>query len=168
MSYADFYNKLDNANKVLIGIGSGLDVSKSQDFYDKLSKLIEGKDYFIVNLSTDNNIKKSPINLDAVAIPLDDSIPIEENENKWNAYTNWLQTTLNRDMVLIELGVGFDMPTLLRWPFEKIATLNNKAFLYRVNDKFPQLPDNIGQKGESYKISPIDFINDVFEERYGN
>lgn len=65
----------------------------------------------------------------------------------WKNYTMWLQRTLNRKFALLELGVDFLVPTVIRWPFEKIAMLNNKAMLYRVNGKFPQLPSDIGEKG---------------------
>lgn len=167
-----FFDKLDNAQKVLVGIDKGFLKNCNDESilvnYNKLAKLLSGKDYFIVNLSKDTVIKSSDLDLDKVAMPLDETISIEDNEKRWNEYTQWLQMTLNKDMLLIELGVGFELPTLVRWPFEKIALYNNKAYLYRVNEIFPQLPDDIAKKGEAVKSSVDDFLSTIYAERFGN
>lgn len=76
----------------------------------------------------------------------------------WKNYTMWLQRTLNRKFVLLELGVDFSVPTVIRWPFEKIALLNNKAMLYRVNGKFPQLPMEMGDKGVSINEDSYEYV----------
>lgn len=78
---------------------------------------------------------------------------------QWEKYTGWLQLTLNKRLVLLELGVNFDVPTVIRWPFEKIAMLNYKAWLYRVNQKLPQLPLEIKDKGTSINENSFEFIN---------
>lgn len=167
-----FYEKLDNAQKVLIGMDKGFfkncDKDKMLANLNKLAKLLDNKDYFIVNLSTDEIIKSSELDSSKIAMPLDESIPIDDNEKRWNEYTNWLQMTLNKDLLVLELGVGFDLPTLVRWPFEKIALYNNKAFLVRVNDSFPQLPEDISNKGEAVKSSVDEFLNEIYVERFGN
>ena len=81
---------------------------------------------------------------------------------QWERYTGWLQLTLNKKLVLLELGVGFDVPTVIRWPFEKIAMLNYKAWLYRVNGKLPQLPSELKDKGTSVNENSFEFINSNF------
>ncbi|MFG6325956.1 MAG: hypothetical protein K1W00_03820 [Lachnospiraceae bacterium] len=81
---------------------------------------------------------------------------------QWEKYTGWLQLTLNKKLVLLELGVSFDAPTVIRWPFEKIAMLNYKAWLYRVNQKLPQLPLEIKDKGTSISENSFEFINSNF------
>ena len=80
----------------------------------------------------------------------------------WEAYTRWLQRTLNKRLVLLELGVDFKTPTVIRWPFEKVAMLNMKAVLYRVNGKLSQLPEEIKDKGVSINENAVDFINNHF------
>ncbi len=167
-----FYDKFDNAEKVLVGIGKGfgknLDKEDIISCYERLAGLLSEKDYFVVNVSDDLMIKESAIDLAKITSPLDETVSEEENEAKWNEYTAWLQRTLNKNLCILELGVGFDMPTLVRWPFEKIAMLNNKAFLCRVNESFPQLPDDIGDKGISVKIAVEEFIETIYTERFGN
>lgn len=167
-----FFDKLDNAKMVLVGVGKGFakghEDAKLLENYNTLAKLLAEKNYFIVNISNENNIKKSNFDMGRVAIPLDEEVSEADNEKKWNEYTKWLQLTLNKELLVLELGVGFDMPTLVRWPFEKIAMLNNKAFLYRVNENFPQLPDDIGDKGVSVKMSVGEFLDTIYVERFGN
>lgn len=80
---------------------------------------------------------------------------------QWQNYLQWLSRTLNKKLLLIELDVNFTLPSLIRWPFEKNAYLNNKAFLIRVNHEFPQLPEEINGKGISVAMSANEFLEVV-------
>lgn len=80
---------------------------------------------------------------------------------QWQKYMQWLSRTLNRKLLLIELDVNFTLPSLIRWPFEKNAYLNNKAFLIRVNHEFPQLAEEISGKGISLSMSANEFLEVV-------
>ena len=80
---------------------------------------------------------------------------------QWQNYMQWLSRTLNKKLLLIELDVNFTLPSLIRWPFEKNAYLNNKAFLIRVNQEFPQLPEEINGKGISVAMSANEFLEVV-------
>lgn len=81
----------------------------------------------------------------------------------WDLYNKWLQGTLNKKLLIIEIGEGFNMPNLMRWPFERIAYLNNKAKIYRINEIFPQLDEKIGDKGVSVQETAISFINNLYQ-----
>lgn len=85
----------------------------------------------------------------------------EGYREKWDSYMAWLQKTLNKKLVMIELGEGFDTPTVIRWPFEKVVNVNNKATLIRVNEKFWQVVEEIEDKSLSIKMSGIDFIKEL-------
>lgn len=80
---------------------------------------------------------------------------------QWQNYMQWLSRTLNRKLLLIELEVNFTLPSLIRWPFEKNAYLNNKAFLIRVNHEFPQLSEEIKGKGISVSMTADEFLDVV-------
>ena len=54
---------------------------------------------------------------------------------QWEKYTQWLQRTLNKKICLIELGVGMGLPSIIRWPFEKVAYYNEKADFFRINEQ---------------------------------
>ncbi|WP_310602993.1 hypothetical protein [Anaerosporobacter sp.] len=77
---------------------------------------------------------------------------------QWQNYMQWLSRTLNRKLLLIELEADFTLPSLIRWPFEKNAFLNNKAFLIRVNHEFPQLSEEIKGKGMAVAMTANEFL----------
>lgn len=77
---------------------------------------------------------------------------------QWEVYTNWLKRTINRNIFLLELGEGFETPTVMRWPFEKIAFMNDKANFWRVNERFPQVPEELKDKAVSVSQNALEFL----------
>lgn len=77
---------------------------------------------------------------------------------RWRLYTKWLQGTLNRKLLVLELGVGMEYPTVIRWPFEKTAFFNQKAFFCRVNEKLYQLTEELAGKGWGISQNAIDWL----------
>lgn len=191
--------------------------------YKNLAKLLEGKNYFIVSLRTDDMIYKSELGLaeDRIVTPCGGvrKLQCEENctdkvydvseelkseiekilERKsngegisevkcpdcgknlvfnrmgvtqyceidylpgWEKYTKWLQGTLNRNLCILELGVGLKYPSVLRWPFEKMAFFNQKATIFRVHSKLYQLTEEIKEKGYAIEQEPTEFLANSFE-----
>lgn len=84
------------------------------------------------------------------------------NENgylpDWQIYTKWLQGTLNKKLLILELGVGMQFPSVIRFPFEKIAFYNNKAEFYRVNEKLYHLTKELKDKGKAISENAIDWL----------
>lgn len=78
--------------------------------------------------------------------------------SQWQLYTKWLQGTLNKKLVIIELGVGMKFPSVIRWPFEKVAFFNNKAHMYRVNGRLYQLSEELKGKGTAIAKNSIDWL----------
>lgn len=68
---------------------------------------------------------------------------------RWKDYMKWQTGTINRSLVILELGEGFVTPTVMRWPFEKIIYFNRKSRLYRINESFYQLPKEAEERGVS-------------------
>lgn len=79
----------------------------------------------------------------------------------WQLYTKWLQGTLNHRLFLLELGVGLQFPTVVRWPFEKITAYNKKAFLCRVHERLYQLPEEIVANGCGISQNAIDWLGQL-------
>lgn len=77
---------------------------------------------------------------------------------QWNVYTKWLQGTVNKRLCMIELGAGMAYPGIIRFPFEKMAYYNRKAFLYRVHPHLYQLGEEIGERGLGIAKDPVDFL----------
>lgn len=79
---------------------------------------------------------------------------------QWEAYKKWLATTLNKKLCVLELGVGFQYPQVVRWPFERTAFYNKKAVFVRVHSKFPQIEAELADKAVTVKESPVKLLLD--------
>ncbi|MDD3253345.1 MAG: hypothetical protein PHV18_12390 [Lachnospiraceae bacterium] len=77
---------------------------------------------------------------------------------QWNRYTRWLTKTLNRKLLILELGVGFAKPGVIRFPFEKTAFFNQKSFLCRVNEKFPQITEELTGRAEGIAENSVEWV----------
>lgn len=65
---------------------------------------------------------------------------------QWNRYMQWLSGTLNKRLLVLELGVGFENPGVVRFAFEKTTFFNQKAKMYRVNQTFSQISEELRGK----------------------
>lgn len=173
--------------------------------YEKLAELLEGKNYFVVTLCSDDKIYNSNIKVDRIVAPCgsysflqcedvctEDIYPIDEYRSvldkeeepicprcgkklvmnhigakkyseegylkKWNVYMKWLQGSLNKNIRILELGVGMKYPSVIRWPFERVTLINNKAKFMRVHKQLFQLTEDVRDKGISVDENPIDFL----------
>lgn len=52
-------------------------------------------------------------------------------------YAEFVRRSLDRPTVLLELGVGFNTPTIIRFPFETFVHENPLATLIRINREYP-------------------------------
>jgi NAD-dependent SIR2 family protein deacetylase len=80
---------------------------------------------------------------------------------QWNFYNKWLSGSLNKKLVILELGSDFRYASLMRWPFEKVTLINQKAELIRVNEKFPQTTPELKEKTISLQMKPEEFVEDI-------
>lgn len=79
----------------------------------------------------------------------------------WDRYTKWLQGSVNRKLLILELGVGMQYPGMIRIPFERTALLNRKSRIYRIHEKLYQVPDHLGEKGVGIAENAIDWLNNL-------
>lgn len=80
---------------------------------------------------------------------------------QWHQYTKWLQGTLNRRVLILELGVGLRFPTVIRFPFEKAAFFNQKAEFCRINEKLYHLTEELKGKGQGISQNAIDCLRNL-------
>lgn len=158
MEYKELLNRIDESSKILVGLGETIN---SIEQYNILSGLLEGKDYYVVSLDCKDTILRSELDEKRIAIPMFDL----EDDSRWNDYLKWIQNTINKSILILEVGVGFMNPEIIRFPFEKIAMYNNKAFFVRVNSNFYQLAEEIAMKGESVKCNGNEFLNNLWNAR---
>ena len=173
--------------------------------YEKLEKMLEGKNYFVITLCNDDKIFKTKINPERIVAPCGSYSSLQCEEvctnhiyeikkyqeeleqgkepkcpncgsnlvvnrignkkyseegylKKWNMYMKWLQGTLNKNLCIIELGVGMTYPSVIRWPFEKVAYINQKAKFIRIHEFLYQLTEEINEKGISIKGNPVELL----------
>ena len=62
-------------------------------------------------------------------------------DNHWDvareSYNTFIHNAINSKTVLLELGVGFNTPGIIRYPFEKITFHYNHISLLRINNLYP-------------------------------
>ena len=78
--------------------------------------------------------------------------------DQWQKYTKWLQGTLNKKLCILELGVGMQCPSVIRFPFEKIGYFNQKADFIRINKNLYQLTEELKEKGISISENAVDWL----------
>lgn len=167
-------DKITESDLVLVGIGMDYAPkdAKREEMrrgYDSLAEWMHGKDYFVVTLLTDDVIYESGLNRERIVAPCGSEAAgnVVTNEDydesiylpQWEVYTTWLQRTLNKKLCVLELGAGFQFPSVIRFPFEKVAYFNKKAFFIRVHLKLAQLTPEIREKSISISEYPLKILN---------
>ena len=150
--------KIEHAQLVLVGIGEAFASGKSLAYveaaYHNLANMLEGKNYFVITTCTDRKIESAGLKKERVVCPL-----LEENDQEketvWEIYLKWLQGTIYKKLLVLELGVGLVYPNLIRFPFEKTVFYNQKAELVRVHDKLFQLPVELKGRGISVEEDAV-------------
>ncbi len=77
---------------------------------------------------------------------------------QWQKYTRWLTMTINRELLVLELGEGFQTPTVIRWPFEKTVYFNRKAHMYRVHESLSQVTQEIGERAWAVAENSVEWV----------
>lgn len=158
--FKEFLADLQQAKCVLVGLGETFTLKSAEDelkyiqFYKTLQEKLGAKDYYIVTQAEDDLIFRCGFDKKHVAAPY----LYPEDEENWNDYMKWLGFTLNRHLLVLELGVGFANPMVIRFPFEKTVFLNQKSKMYRVHPTLPQVTAEISGRGISIQANPLDLF----------
>ncbi|MGN0169476.1 MAG: Sir2 silent information regulator family NAD-dependent deacetylase [Lachnospiraceae bacterium] len=90
-----------------------------------------------------------------------------EDENWHKAasrYEDFLGKMNNRKGVLLELGVGFNTPVIIRFPFEKMARENSNLMLVRLNQKEAFVPESLGDRAVGIHEDLAKTVSDLYFE----
>ena len=86
-------------------------------------------------------------------------------DNNWNhmqeEYQKFVNENVDKKILLIELGVGYNSPGIIRYPFEQLTYNLRHTNLIRVNDKYPDVPYEIKLKTISVKEDINKFIDNL-------
>ncbi len=71
-------------------------------------------------------------------------------DESWHAtadrYADFLEECKGKKVVLLELGVGFNTPIIIRFPFEKLVRKNEGYSLIRLNLDEAVVPESFGDR----------------------
>lgn len=88
-------------------------------------------------------------------------------DEKWyvqaERYKEFLKEVENKNVVLLEIGVGFNTPGIIRYPFEQMVKANDKIRLIRINKDYPMPMLDIRNKTVSFDENANKVIEDLEE-----
>ncbi len=76
-------------------------------------------------------------------------------------YQEFLEKTKNKKLVLIEIGVGYNTPAIIKYPFEQLTYLNKNINLIRINKDYPTCPHEIETKTILFNEETNKIIKDL-------
>jgi NAD-dependent SIR2 family protein deacetylase len=166
----DFFAVTSNADRQLMRAGFPMDrVFEAQGSYDRLrctrgctretweikpyiDKLLPLIDPKTFTISDESAIPYCP----HCGAPLYTAFrAFEGYKDEEKRFYDWLGTTGGKKLCLLELGVGFNTPGVIRWPFERLTYTSRNAHLFRVNREYnewpgqggyPMVPEELGDK----------------------
>jgi hypothetical protein len=78
-------------------------------------------------------------------------------------YDEFLNKIQNKNVVLLEIGVGFNTPGIIRFPFEQMTANNLRTTLIRINKDYPNPMLEIENKTISFDEDTNKIIEDLKE-----
>lgn len=63
-----------------------------------------------------------------------------------NLYENFLNRAKGKNLLLMEIGVGYNTPIIIKYPFEKTTCSDDKTYLIRINKDYAFCPKEIENK----------------------
>lgn len=86
-------------------------------------------------------------------------------DEAWNnaaeQYSRYLEEMADKKAVLLELGVGFNTPVIIRFPFERIVAKNKDKTLIRLNRGEAVIPKSFGTRGIGINEDLNQTLNDI-------
>lgn len=70
----------------------------------------------------------------------------------------------NGKVVLLELGIGFNTPAIIRFPFERVVYRNHKATLIRLNADYPDGPAETASRTIAFRENMNNVIDQLAEK----
>lgn len=79
-------------------------------------------------------------------------------------FGEYLQECEDKKTVLLELGVGFNTPTIIRFPFEKLMREHKNMSLIRLNLNEAVVPEEFGERAVGMNEDMVKSIEDLLKE----
>ena len=86
-------------------------------------------------------------------------------DEKWYAaegrFSDYLSEAMDKKLVLLELGVGFNTPTIIRFPFEKLVREHENISMIRLNLDQAIIPESFGKRAVGLNADMAESIRDI-------
>jgi NAD-dependent SIR2 family protein deacetylase len=83
---------------------------------------------------------------------------INDIKDHHHDFTSWLRAANSSKLVVLEIGVGFNTPSVLRWPMENIVASNEHARLIRINMEHPEIPEDFSDRGIGFSSDATSIV----------
>ena len=115
----------------------------------------------------DNMVPKCPVCGRPMTMNLRcDNFFVEDEQ--WHAaeerFSLFLTECLKGKTTLLELGVGFNTPTIIRFPFEKLVREHENVSLIRLSRTKAMIPESIAERCVGINADMAESIRDITEE----
>jgi len=77
-------------------------------------------------------------------------------------YSSFIKEIQDKKVVFMELGVGFNTPTIIRYPFEQMTHINPNATIIRLNRDYYDGPVENENKTIAFEEDMMDVISDLW------
>lgn len=84
---------------------------------------------------------------------------IDPHEQALNRLNPWLQSTTSGNLVILEIGAGYNTPGAIRWPDEMLTAQHPDARLIRINPDHPEVPGELADRAASINSSVTEFLS---------
>lgn len=135
-------------------------------YIDKLLPLIDSETFMI---SDESAIPYCPYCGAPLATAFRAFEGYKEEERR---FYDWIGGTGGKKLCILELGVGFNTPGVIRWPFERLTYFSRNAHLFRVNKEYrewpghggyPMVPEELWDKATPMPYDAKDVIEWLYE-----
>jgi hypothetical protein len=111
-------------------------------------------------------VPKCPVCAEEMSVNLrcDDTFVEDDNWHIMsNKYTDFIENNKQKKVLLLEFGIGFNTPGIIRFPFEEMTYTSKDFKLIRFNDKYASVPKEIKEKSISVNENINEVINKIIE-----
>ena len=96
----------------------------------------------------------------SVNLRCDDTFVQDDNWYiKEKKYNDFIKNNSGKNVLLLEFGIGFNTPGIIRFPFEEMTYKHDNFLLIRFNNKYYEVPNEIKDKS----ISVSDSIEETID-----
>ena len=92
-------------------------------------------------------------------------------DNGWkeasNRYLCFLKENYGKKVLYLELGVGFNTPVIIKYPFWKMAFQNENAHYVCINKGQIYIPNEIKNRSLGFNVDISNIINELLEDKNG-